>query len=59
MIVRLYGAGGSNAKATLRWAAPLPKAVWLSDLSEQPLAAAGDAIDVPAWGVVTLRAELP
>jgi alpha-mannosidase len=59
LIVRLYGAGDRDEKATLDWAAPAPKAVTLSDLSEQPIAAAGSAIDVPAHGVVTLRAEMP
>ena len=36
-----------------------PKAVWLSDASEQTLTTAPEAIEVPAWGIVTLRAELP
>ena len=59
LIVRLYGASGKDQKVTIRWAHPEPKSVWQSDLSERPLAAITNAIDVPAWGVVTLRAELP
>jgi hypothetical protein len=59
IIVRLYGASGKDAMAKLAWSKPEPKAVWLSDASEQPLASAPESIEVPAWGIVTLRAELP
>jgi len=59
LIVRLFGASGRPEKATLRWAAPAPKALWLSDTGERPLKAAGSEIEVPAWEVVTLRADLP
>ena len=38
IIVRLYGASGKDAVAKLAWSKPEPKAVWLSDASEQPLA---------------------
>jgi len=58
MIARLYGASGKAEQATIRWAAPVPKAVWVSDLSERPLQAVDGTVDVPAWGVVTLRADL-
>ncbi|MEN6457747.1 MAG: glycosyl hydrolase-related protein [Thermoguttaceae bacterium] len=56
-IVRLFGAAGRAAKANLSWATA-PKAVHRSDLSEEPLEPLNGAIDVPAWGLVTLRAEL-
>ena len=59
IIVRLYGASGKNAVARLTWSQPVPKAVWLSDASEQPLNPAAEAIEVPAWSIVTLRAEMP
>ena len=59
IIVRLYGASGKDAVAKLAWSKPEPRAVWLSDASERPLASAPEAIEVPAWGIVTLRAELP
>jgi len=59
IIVRLYGATGKDAVAKLAWSTPAPKAVWLSDASEQPLQSAAEAVEVPAWGMVTLRAELP
>jgi len=56
-IVRLFGASGQPAQVKLLWAAPAPKRVWLSDTSEQPLEKAGAAVEVPGWGIVTLRAE--
>jgi len=59
IIVRLWGAAGKDVRTKIAWSAPAPRRVCLSDLSEQPLAEANEAIAVPAWGVVTLRAELP
>lgn len=58
LIVRLWGASGANEQAQLAWASPAPKRVWLSDTSERPLRKAGETVTVPAWGLVTLRAEL-
>jgi hypothetical protein len=59
LIVRLFGATGRPAKAKLRWPDNAPKAVWISNLAEEPVAAATGVIDVPAYGLITLRAELP
>ena len=59
LIVRLFGAGEDAQNTTLRWAPPEPRTIWQSDLSERPLAAASGTIEVPAQGIVTLRAELP
>jgi alpha-mannosidase len=56
-IVRLFGASGRNAQATLRWSNPAPQSVWLSETSEKPIRKIEGPIDVPAWGIVTLRAE--
>ncbi len=58
-IVRLFGAGGKAAKVELAWRDPQPKRITLSSPSEQPGKAASGKIDVPAWGIVTVRAELP
>jgi len=55
LIVRLFNAGAKPAGATLAWSRQL----WLSDTSEKPLRKISGDIPVPAWGVVTLRAELP
>jgi alpha-mannosidase len=59
LIVRLFGASGKDEKVKLDWTAPKPTTVWLSDNSEQPRTIAGETIEVPAWSIVTLRAELP
>lgn len=58
-IVRLFGASGKPERATLTWADPQPAALWTSDTSERPRDRINTPIDVPAWGIVTLRAELP
>jgi alpha-mannosidase len=56
-IVRLFGAAGKAAKATLQWADPTGKKVYVSDLAEDRLAAVNGPIDVGAWEIVTLRVE--
>jgi alpha-mannosidase len=56
-IVRLFGASGKAEKVKLAWARPVPQQVWLSDTSERPREKAATSIEVPAWGIVTLRAE--
>lgn len=59
LIVRLFGASGKDEKVKLNWTEPKPATVWLSDNSEQPRTKAGETIGVPAWSIVTLRADLP
>ena len=59
LIVRLFGVSDQPRTATLAWHAITPTAVWLSDLTEQPVTAVSGAIRVPAFGVVHLRADLP
>jgi hypothetical protein len=59
LVVRLFGAGGQKAKLALRWSEPAPKSLWLSDLTETPRTRIDGPVDVPAFGLVTLRAELP
>ena len=56
-IVRLFGASGKTEKIKLAWADPAPQQVWLSGTSEKPGEKAGPSVDVPGWGIVTLRAE--
>ena len=48
---------GRSAKLT--WSQPAPKRLWLSDTSERPRQEVSGDVPVPAWGLVTLRAELP
>jgi alpha-mannosidase len=56
-IVRLYGASGKAASASLGWGARAPKAVFLSDTSEKPAQALNGPVKVPGYGIVTLRAQ--
>jgi hypothetical protein len=56
-ILRLFGVSGKPEKAKIRWANPKPKSVWLSDLTEAPRAKVTSEVTVPAYGIVTLRAE--
>jgi alpha-mannosidase len=56
-IVRLFGAAGKSAKATLQWADPAGKTVHLSNLAEDRLAAVNGPIEVGAWEIVTVRVE--
>ncbi|HRV49393.1 MAG TPA: polysaccharide lyase family protein [Sedimentisphaerales bacterium] len=57
LIVRLFGATDKARSAHLKWGSVRPAAVFLSDTSERAGEPVGAAIDVPAWGLVTLRAE--
>jgi hypothetical protein len=57
IIVRLFGAAGRPAKTTLHWGRRMPRSVWISNLAEEPVARVNGAIDVPAYGLITLRAE--
>jgi hypothetical protein len=56
-IVKLFGASGKAQSVKLAWADPAPRQVWMSDTSEQPRQKVGQVIEVPGWGIVTLRAE--
>ena len=57
-IVRLFGAAGKPATTELKWSEPAPQAMWVSDASEKPLRPLAGPIDVPAYGIVTVRAEI-
>jgi alpha-mannosidase len=56
LIVRLFGASTKSRSATLKWGGAEPKAVSLSDTSERAGKKVGDRIEVPAGGLVSLRA---
>jgi alpha-mannosidase len=56
-IIRLFGASGKAQTASLRWEEPVPREVWLSNLSEKPLQKIHEPIVVPGWGIVTLLAK--
>ncbi len=57
LIVRLFNASSQETEAQIKWS-ETPKNVWLSDTSERPLKEAGKSLSIPAWGLVTLRADL-
>jgi alpha-mannosidase len=57
MIVRLFGASGSPTRVNLEWSDPQPSRVWLSDLAERELSEMAGPVQVPAFSLVTLRAE--
>jgi hypothetical protein len=58
-MVRLFEVAGKAAKIHLQWGKAAPKAVWLSNLAEEPVTAVTGAVEMPANGLVTLRADLP
>jgi len=58
-IVRLFNAGSDPAKASVTWSDPAPPRVSLSSPFEEAGAAIAGPIDMPGFGIVTLRAELP
>ena len=59
LIVRLLGTSEQPLRARLTWSQPAPKRLWSSDTSERPGQEIVGDVPVPAWGVTTLRAELP
>jgi alpha-mannosidase len=58
LIVRLFGASGKDSKVQLKWGSKQPKAVHISDTSEKALKPANGKIEVPGYGLVTLRVDL-
>ncbi|MHC4178160.1 MAG: glycosyl hydrolase-related protein, partial [Planctomycetota bacterium] len=58
LIARLFNVGSRAAKAKLTWSDPAPKNLWMSNLAEEPKARVTGPVEVPALGLVTLRAEL-
>jgi len=57
LFLRLFGASGKPARATLRWRGAAPKAVYVSDLAGRRVRRVTGAVLVPAWGLVSLRIE--
>lgn len=58
LMVRLFGASGEAREARLTWSGPGPKRLYLSDTSERPGREVTGPVAIPAWGLVTVRAEL-
>jgi alpha-mannosidase len=59
LMVRLFNSTDRPASATLAWSDPVPRATGLSSPSEERGAAVPGPLEVPAWGVATLRCERP
>ena len=59
LMVRLFNAGDAAARAILSWSDPTPGSVSLSSPFEEEGAKVTGALDLPRYGIVTLRAELP
>ncbi len=59
LIVRLLCATDKPVNARLNWPRAVPQRLWISDTSEQPIREVRGDVLVPAWGMVTLRADLP
>ncbi|MEJ2701003.1 MAG: hypothetical protein P8Z79_01030, partial [Sedimentisphaerales bacterium] len=57
LIVRLFNASGETRSAELKWTRVQPAAVFLSDTSERAGKRVDGPINVPACGLVTVRAE--
>lgn len=58
LIVALFGVSGKNGSVKLNWRGVKPGSVSLTDLTEKPLKPVAQRIDVPAYDVVYVRAEL-
>ena len=58
-IVRLFNAGSTAVKATLSWTDPAPQSVSISSPFEEQGPNVTGPIDLPGYGIVTLRARLP
>jgi alpha-mannosidase len=57
LIARLFGASADTRSASLKWGGLKPEAVFLSDTSERSGQRVGSRVEVPASGLVSLRAE--
>ena len=57
-VVRLFNVSPRAAKTSLRWGPAAPSALWISNLAEQRVARVAGDVEIPASGVVTLRADL-
>ncbi len=59
LVARLFGVSGATHRITLDWGAAKPRSVSRTDLSEKALEPLGREIEVPAYGIVSVRAEQP
>jgi len=57
LLIRLYNASGSPQKAAVTWKSHKPSGVYLSSPFEERNEKVEGVFDLPAFGVITLRAE--
>lgn len=57
-IVRLFNCAATDTTTTVDWPDVKPHSVWLSNTAETPVSEIANSVSLPAWGLVTLRAEL-
>lgn len=58
IIVRLFDASGSPQLVKLNWGTITPESIWTTDLTENPVKKMAGAISIPAYGILSLRAEI-
>ena len=58
LILRLWGASGKDTQAALAWRGTAEQSLWLSDTSERPIEKLTGPVSLPAWGLVSVRAEI-
>jgi alpha-mannosidase len=56
LMVRLFNSSERPQAATLAWR-DAPGTVWISSPSEDRIRRAADRLELPAWGIVTLRCD--
>jgi alpha-mannosidase len=58
LVVRLFNTSEQLEQATLSWAEPAPKTVWLSNLAEERISKINGPIEMSSYEIVTLRVPL-
>jgi alpha-mannosidase len=58
LILRLFGVSGKTERVRLTWDAQRPESLWMTDLTERRRAPAARTLEVPGYGVVSLRAQM-
>jgi hypothetical protein len=53
----LYNVSDAEQQISLEWDAPAPQRMFLSSTSEARGAGISGPLTIPAWGLVTVRAE--
>ena len=56
-ILRLYNVSDSEQQVGVEWSEPKPRSLFLSGTSEARGSELSGALTIPAWGMVTIRAE--